>query len=153
MICMKDNPIVKAEMLIRRHVEEVFNAFIDPKITTKFWFSKSSGRLEKGKTIHWDWEIYGVGDDIYVIDILENKRIKIQSSDGTTIEWIFDSRSTGHTFVSIINEGFCGTGDSIVNQAIDSMGGYTMVLCNLKALLEYNINLNLIADKAPDAHI
>jgi hypothetical protein len=33
------------------------------------------------------------------------------------------------------------------------MGGYTMVLCGLKALLEHNVILNLVADKAPDHHV
>lgn len=33
-------------MLIRRPVMDVFEAFIDPDITTTFWFTKSSGRLE-----------------------------------------------------------------------------------------------------------
>jgi hypothetical protein len=32
-------------MLIRRPVEEVFNAFVDPTVTTRFWFSRSSGQL------------------------------------------------------------------------------------------------------------
>ena len=41
----------KAGMLIRRHVKEVFEAFIDPAITTKFWFTKSSGRLVKGNRV------------------------------------------------------------------------------------------------------
>lgn len=31
----------------------------------------------------------------------------------------------------------------------DSTGGFTTVLDGLKAFLEYNINLNLIADKYP----
>ena len=47
--------IAKTEMLIRRPVAEVFEAFINPDITTKFWFTKSSGRLEAGKQIRWDW--------------------------------------------------------------------------------------------------
>ncbi len=37
-------PVVKAEMLIRRPVAVVFEAFIDPTITSKFWFTKGSGR-------------------------------------------------------------------------------------------------------------
>lgn len=36
-------PIAKAEMLIRKPVAEVFEAFVNPEITTKFWFTKSSG--------------------------------------------------------------------------------------------------------------
>ena len=43
--------ILKVDMLIRKPVKEVFEAFIDPSITTKFWFTKSSGRLEVGKRI------------------------------------------------------------------------------------------------------
>jgi len=39
------SPIVKAQMLIRRPVSEVFQAFVDPAVTTKFWFTKSSGPL------------------------------------------------------------------------------------------------------------
>jgi uncharacterized protein YndB with AHSA1/START domain len=27
----------------------VFEAFVDPAITSKFWFTKGSGRLETGK--------------------------------------------------------------------------------------------------------
>ena len=41
----------KTARLIRKPVEQVFEAFVDPDTTTKFWFSKSSGRLEEGKTV------------------------------------------------------------------------------------------------------
>ena len=34
-------------MLIRKPVAEVFEAFVDPDITAKFWFTKGSGRLER----------------------------------------------------------------------------------------------------------
>ncbi|SDM60287.1 SRPBCC family protein [Bacillus sp. OK048] len=144
-------PVVTAEMLIRRPVEEVFEAFIDPAITTKFWFTKSSGRLEEGKRIRWDWEMYGVGDDLNVKKLDPNKEIRIVWSDGTETEWVFTSRKDNETFVSITNTGFSGSGDEMVARAIDSMGGYTMVLCGLKALLEHKVVLNLVSDKAPDA--
>lgn len=45
-------PVAKAAMLIRKPIAEVFNAFIDPAITTQFWFTKSSGRLEPGKPVN-----------------------------------------------------------------------------------------------------
>ncbi|UQZ37573.1 polyketide cyclase [Paenibacillus sp. PK3_47] len=150
---MNPEPVVRAEMLIRKPVEEVFEAFIDPAITTKFWFTKSSGKLAAGKHVRWEWEMYGAADNIFVEQIEPNKRIVILSSDGTKVEWMFTSRSAAETFVTITNSGFTGSNDDIVNLAIDSMGGYTMVLCGLKALLEHNIMLNLVADKAPDAHV
>jgi uncharacterized protein YndB with AHSA1/START domain len=39
-------PVAESEMLIRRSVADVFEAFIDPDVTTNFWFTKSSGRLK-----------------------------------------------------------------------------------------------------------
>ena len=61
----RKNPIiVEAQMLIRKPVAEVFEAFVNPQITTRFWFTKSSGRLEQGKTVRWDWEMFGVGDNL-----------------------------------------------------------------------------------------
>lgn len=144
---------VQAEMLIRKPVSEVFEAFVDPDITTKFWFTRSTGKLEAGKEIRWDWEMYGVSDTILVKELETNRRIVIQSSDGTTTEWQFVPRSEEGTFVTIIHSGFEGTDADVTLHAIDSMGGYTMVLCGLKALLEFGIVLNLVADKAPDAHV
>jgi len=41
--------VVEVQMLIRKPVAEVFEAFINPEITTKFWFTKSSGRLAQGE--------------------------------------------------------------------------------------------------------
>ena len=58
--------VAKAEMLIRKPVASVFEAFVDPAITTKFWFTKSSGKLEPGKEIRWDWEMYGVSTQVSV---------------------------------------------------------------------------------------
>jgi hypothetical protein len=52
-------PIAKAEMLIRRPVAEVFEAFVDPAVTSRFWFTRSTGRLEVGRRVRWDWEMYG----------------------------------------------------------------------------------------------
>jgi uncharacterized protein YndB with AHSA1/START domain len=157
MLTLNQVPVVKADMLIRKPVEEVFEAFMDPAITTKFWFTKGSGRLEAGKRVQWDWEMYGVSADVDVIVIEENKRILIEwpaeGDNTTTVEWIFTSRADNHTLVSITNSGFVGDGDDIVMQALDSTGGFTMVLCGLKAYLEHNIMLNVVADKAPDANV
>ncbi len=131
----------------------VFEAFVNPAITSRFWFTKSSGRLEPGKQVQWDWEMYHSSSQVLVKAIEQNRRILIEwSSSGapTTVEWLFTSRADGTTFVSITNTGFSGDGDEIVDQAIGSTAGFTMVLAGLKALLEHNIILNLVADRFPD---
>ena len=144
---------VNVGMLIRKPVEEVFEAFIDPTITTQFWFTKSNGRLEKGKRIRWEWEMYGVSAELDVKEIEQSKRILIQFDDETIVEWLFTPRESEGTYVTIINYGFKGDSTEIVNQVIDSTGGYTTVLCGLKALLEHNVKLNLVADKFPDSNV
>ncbi len=153
MLTLTQHPSVRAEMLIRRPVEDVYEAFVDPSVTTKFWFTKSNGRLETGKHVTWEWEMYGVGDTLFVQELVPYASIRIKWSDNTITEWTFTPRGDGETFVSIANYGFAGSGDEIVSQAIDGMGGYTMVLCALKALLEHNVILNVVADKAPDANV
>lgn len=143
----------KSEMLIRKPVSEVFAAFIDPSITTKFWFTKSSGRLETGKTIRWDWEMYGVSAQVVVKAIEQNKRILIEwpgYSGPSTVEWTFIPQQDGTTFVSITESGFIGDADELVKQVADSTQGFTLVLAGLKALLEHNVRLNLVADHHPD---
>src|ERR687894_240020 len=138
----------RAEMLIRRPVAEVFEAFVNPAITTKFWFTRSSGRLEVGKQIRWDWEMYNASAQVSVKAVEQNRRILIEwpGYGTTTVEWLFTHQADDTTFVSITSTGFSGDGDEIVKSVIDATAGFTMVLCGLKALLEHDMILNLIAD-------
>ena len=43
---LKELPTTKTGMLIRKPAAAVFEAFVNPDITTKFWFTKSSGKLQ-----------------------------------------------------------------------------------------------------------
>lgn len=149
---LKHVPITKTGMLIRKPVADVFEAFINPDITTKFWFTKSSGRLEVGKQVQWDWEMYGVSAAVTPKVIEPNKRIVIEWPGYrglTTVEWMFAHQEDGTTFVSITEAGFTGDGDQLVKQVTDSTQGFTLVLAGLKALLEHDVRLNLVADRFP----
>lgn len=55
---IQNTPVADTGMLIRRPVAEVFEAFVNPEITSRFWFTQGSGRLETGKQVHWTWEMY-----------------------------------------------------------------------------------------------
>ena len=148
-------PVAKTGMLIRRPVAEVFEAFIDPAVTSKFWFTKGSGRLEASKRVRWDWEMFGVSAEVSVKALEANKRLLIEWSssggDPTTVEWLFAARATDTTFVTITESGFSGDGDEVVKKALGSQGGFTFLLSGAKAFLEHGIALNLSADHAPDA--
>jgi len=143
-----DGFAAKAEMLIRRPVNDVFEAFVDPAITSKFWFSRGSGRLEPGKTVCWDWQIYGFSQQVDVLAVELDKRILVQwraYGEPTPIEWRFAPHSHNATFVSVTNSGL-----SDVQQALDSTEGFAFVLAGAKALLEHDVMLNLVPDRFPD---
>ena len=145
-------PVAKTGMLIRRPVAEVFEAFIDPAITTQFWFTRSSGRLEAGKDIKWDWEMYGASTRVTARSIERDKRILIEwdgYSGRTTVEWKFAPHAEDTTFVSITESGWTGNGDELLRYANESTQGFTWTLAGLKAFLEHNIRLNLVADRFP----
>ena len=149
---LKQVPMTKTGMLIRKPVADVFEAFVNPDITTKFWFTKSSGRLQAGQQVHWDWEMYGISIPVTAKAIEPNKRIAIEwpgYSGPTTVEWIFAAQEDDTTFVSITENGFTGDGDALVKQVTDSTQGFSLVLAGVKALLEHNVRLNLVADRYP----
>lgn len=145
-------PIAKTGMLIRKPVAEVFEALVNPDITTKFWFTKGSGRLEPGRQVRWDWEMYDVSVQVTAKAIEPKRRIVIEwpgYSGPTTVEWMFARHEGGTTFVSVMESGFTGEGDELVKYVADSTQGFTLMLAGLKAYLEHGIRLNLTADRYP----
>lgn len=145
------SPVARAEMLIRKPVAEVFEAFIDPAITANFWFTKGSGRLEPGTQVQWDWEMYGASAQVRVLEVEPLQRIRIGWSGygDTTVEWRFTPRADGTTFVSITEAGFTGDAAAVCQQAMSSTEGFTLVLAGLKAWLEHHLRLNLVGDRFP----
>ena len=145
-------PVTETGMLIRRPVADVFEAFLNPEITTRFWFTKGSARLEVGKQVQWEWEMYGFSIPVTTKVIEPDKRIVIEwpgPGGPTTVEWRFEPQKDDTTFVRITETGFTGDGDELVKRVTDSTQGFTLVLAGAKALLEHNIELNLVADRFP----
>ena len=143
-------PTVECQMMIRNPIKDVFLAFVDPAITTKFWFTKSSGILEKGKTISWTWEMYNVTTEIDVVELTPGKKITIEwDNPKTTVDFQFDELSEETTYVVIKNYGFQKTGNDLIEAIKNNTGGFTTVLDGLKAYLEFGIELNLVKDKFP----
>lgn len=145
-------PEATAGMLIRRPVADVFEAFADPAVTSRFSFSKGSGRLEPGAVVRWDWEMYGVGSDVRVKAIEPGRRILVDwdLDDPTEVEWTFEARGAD-AWVTVVNRGFHG--DDPVAQALDSAGGFALVLAGAKIWLEQGIEPGFVEDRHPDAHV
>jgi uncharacterized protein YndB with AHSA1/START domain len=144
--------VAKTGMLIRSPVTVVFDAFINPEFTTKFWFTHSTGQLEVGKQLEWRWAMYDFFVPVVVKEIEFNKKIVVEWGNYdkmTTIEWTFEEMDENSTYVRIQNYGFQGTADEILEQVRDSTQGFSFVVAGLKALLEHGIQLNLVKDAFP----
>ena len=133
---MESKIFVQAQMLIRKPINEVFESFINPEITTNFWFTKSSGKLVEGETILWEWEMYDAKSEVKVHQIIPN------------VDYEFKEMEKG-TLVIIKSFGYSETGDELLSVINDNTGGFTTVLDGCKAYLEHGINLRLIEDKFP----
>jgi uncharacterized protein YndB with AHSA1/START domain len=145
-------PVAKAGMLIRRKARDVFEAFADPAITSRFWFSRGSGRLEPGARVRWEWEMYGAGADVVVKAVEPDRRILVDWGEpATEVEWTLERRGADRTWVAIENRGFAGDADSQVEQALDSTGGFALVLAGAKVWLEHGIEPGFVIDRHPDA--
>jgi hypothetical protein len=53
-------PIMKTGMLIASNTSTAALRRLPTRTSPKFWFTKGSGRLEAGKQVQWDWEMYGI---------------------------------------------------------------------------------------------
>jgi uncharacterized protein YndB with AHSA1/START domain len=148
-------PIAHTGMLIRRPAADVFEALVDPSITSKFWFTNGSGHLETGKRVRWDWKMYDVSADVLAKAIEPNKRIEIEwprQSGPTTVEWRFEALQDDATFVDVTESGFRGGADDLVEYVADSTQGFSLMLAGMKAFLEHGVELNLTADRYPKGH-
>lgn len=142
-----DTPVARATMLIRRPAAEVFEAFVDPAVTTRFWFSRSSGRLAPGATVTWYWDHCDASGAVVVRAFEPGRRLLIEWP--TPVEWRFAPHGPDATFVRIAAWGFQGDPGSRHAQALDATEGFNLVLAACKVWLEHGIEAGLIVDKQP----
>jgi len=139
-------------MLIRKPVDEVFEAFVGTEAITKVWFTKTTGRLDENERVTWTWEIYGHSVDVEVRSVEANSCILVEwgnYGDKTEIEWRFSTFGDDATFVSVTNRGFKGEAAKLISQIRDSTEGFTILLAGMKAYLEHGIELGLVGDRFP----
>jgi len=64
---------IKAALQILKPVHDVFEAIVDPTKMSNYFISKSSGRMEEGKNLIWNFPEFGIDFPIRVGKI-ENDR-------------------------------------------------------------------------------
>lgn len=135
--------VVSAEMLIRKPPGDVFDAFSDPRTLEKFWLKSASGPLAKGAIVEWEFLVKGARETVTVTEFLANEAIEFEWSDGVAVTIRFNSQDQSGTRVSMTATGFTDS-----SQTAKAAEGFTIVLCDLKSLLETGRSGNMVRDKA-----
>ena len=139
---MKDHT-AQASMLIRHPVAEVFDAFVNPDMITKFWLESTTGPLAKGAQVQWRFMVPGATESVTVTAFENQRRIAFDWSDGNSVNLVFKEHGSGATHLTVEV-----TGLKNERAAVNATEGFSIVLCDLKTLLETGRSANLVRDKA-----
>ena len=148
----------RVQVRIKRTRHEVFEAICEPaKLSGYFTTGGSSGRLEPGKTVVWQFADYPGEVPVQVKTVVPDERIiftwdaaaddsvaigKLAGSAGyqTTVEITFESLPEESTLVTISESGWHETPRGLA-ASYENCGGWMNMASCLKAYLEYGINL------------
>lgn len=133
----------RAEMLIRSSAQSCFDAFVNPDIIVKFWLAKTSGPLKPGAAVTWHFMVPGAKETVKVTEFLSPHRLAFDWSDGIHVEIAFKPQDAGATVASVVASGLKDAAE-----AVGATEGFSIVLCDLKTLLESGKSANLVRDKA-----
>lgn len=138
--------VARAEMLIRASAEAIFQAFVEPSLLKKFWLKKTSGPLRLDHIVHWEFLVPGAHEQVETTQLVKAERIAFNWSDGKSVDIRLTRFGRGATRVTVEVTGFRGKGAA--DEAIDATEGFTIVLCDLKSLLEGGASGGMVRDKA-----
>lgn len=150
---LTEPPKVNTGMGISRSPDEVFAAFTDPDITKRFWIADSTGPLEPEATVTWNLNAADAQATVVVTEFEPGQRLVFDwgdPGDMNTVDVRFSPWRDDGCYVDVTEIGFSGDADALTAHAADSTGGFTMVLCSLKALLEHGIELRAVNDRLPN---
>ena len=141
----------RAETIVRAAPIDVFNAFVDAEIMSKFWFTRRDEGLREGETMSW---FVGEAKDAYAFEVhvREIKKPELIRIDWkfrehyNQVRWLIQETKDGHSKLTIEESGFQGSEDQIIAGALDSTGGFNQVSIALKAYLEHDAIINVVTD-------
>jgi uncharacterized protein YndB with AHSA1/START domain len=136
---------IETSLKIQKPVHDVFEAIVDPKKISNYFISKSSGRIEQGKTVTWKFPEMDIEFPIRVNNVQTDKFISYDwdnFEDGvtTTVEIELKPIDKDETFVTV-SEKSRDNDEAGIKWLKGNTGGWANFLACLKAWLEYGINL------------
>jgi len=133
--------IIKTVLQVQIPIETVFTAIVNPKEMTQYFISKSSGVMEEGAEIIWEWpEFPGQKSIVNAIKIEKNRFISFVWDHSTTVEITLEEQ-TDQSVIVRITESEKELNEENLKWYAGNTEGWANFLACLKAYLEYGINL------------
>lgn len=137
----KNHPEVS--MLVQSDPASIHAAFVEPELLSRFWLKRSSGPLQCGVPVTWDFRVPGASETTIAEELIPPGLISFRWSDGTRVRIEIDEATRGASIVRIA-AGPCAS----ASEAVALAEGFCIVLCDLKILLESGKSPGLVKDKA-----
>lgn len=134
---------IKTAIQILKPVNEVFEAIVNPVKMSNYFISKSSGRMETGKQVMWQFPEFDLEIPVRVGKIIKDKYISYYwDVEGTEllVEMTLTPGDEGSTIVTV-SEGSRANDVEGIKWLQGNAAGWANFLACLKAYLEYGINL------------
>ena len=134
---------IKTSLKIQKPLREVFEAIVDPVKMSNYFISKSTGRIEEGKTLTWQFPEFELEFPVRVDKIEKDKYISWywdgEDKVETKVEITLKPMSDG-VFVAV-TEKSRDNDEGGIKWLVGNTAGWANFLACLKAYLEYGINL------------
>jgi uncharacterized protein YndB with AHSA1/START domain len=135
---------IKASLKILKSVHEVFEAIADPAQMSNYFISKSTGRMEEGKTLIWQFPEFDMEFPVRIKKVEQDKFISYEWDDmdgsSTLVQMTLQSMNGNETFVTV-TEGTKDNNEAGINWLRRNTEGWANFLACLKAWLEYGVHL------------
>jgi len=138
--------MARAAMLVRQPIGEVFDAFVSPDKITRFWLEAASAPLTMGARVTWRFMVPGASDTVEVTAFEPPRLISFDWSSGLHVNLVFKDHNAAVTQVTAEVSGF--NAEAEVADIVNATEGFSIVLCDLKTMLETGRSANLVRDKA-----
>ncbi len=138
-------PRFEVQLKIQKPVDDVFEGVVNPTKLSSYFTLTASGPLVAGTTVMWSFPEFPEEFPVKVREVVKNERIVLEweateRGYDTRVEMVFKPLEGKATMVQIRESGWHDTAKGI-ESSYGNCGGWMHMLCCLKALLEYGINL------------
>jgi uncharacterized protein YndB with AHSA1/START domain len=134
---------INAALQILKPIHEVFEAIVDPVKMSNYFISKSTGRMEAGKTIQWGFPEFDFEFPVKVLKVEKDSFISFNwenQDKELLVEISLEKTPDNFTVVRVIEKSM-ENNEAGIKWLKGNTEGWANFLACMKAYLEYGINL------------